>query len=74
MRRKGEKILAILLILQFVMFMGLGTYVQNTYAEEPVNNQIEKTEQYQGEDSNDLEDVQEEKKQRKHKEKRKQII
>lgn len=62
MRRKGEKILAILLILQFVMFMGLGTYVQNTYAEEPVNNQIEKTEQYQGEDSNDLEDVQEEKK------------
>ena len=62
MRRKGEKILAILLILQFVMFMGLGTYVQNTYAEEPVNNQIEKTEQYQDEDSNDLEDVQEEKK------------
>ena len=62
MRRKGKKILAILLILQFVMFMGLGTYVQNTYAEEPVNNQIEKTEQYQGEDSNDLEDVQEEKK------------
>ena len=62
MRRKGKKILAILLVLQFVMFMGLGTYVQNTYAEEPVNNQIEKTEQYQGEDSNDLEDVQEEKK------------
>lgn len=62
MRRKVKKIGAILLILQLVMYTGLGIYVQNTYAEEAVNNQINEVEQYPSGNSNSQEEIQEEQK------------
>ena len=43
-KRKAKRILAGLLALQLVFFVGVGTYVQNVYAEETVKSQTEEKE------------------------------
>ena len=43
-KRKAKRILAGLLAFQLVFFVGVGTYVQNVYAEETVKSQTEEKE------------------------------
>ena len=51
-KRKAKRILAGLLAFQLVFFVGVGTYVQNVYAEETVKSQTEEKEYPEKNDKN----------------------
>ena len=53
-KRKAKRILAGLLALQLVFFVGVGTYVQNVYAEETVKSQTEEKEYPEKNDKNQV--------------------
>lgn len=55
-KRKAKRILAGLLAFQLVFFVGVGTYVQNVYAEETVKSQTEEKEYPEKNDKNQVEE------------------
>ena len=55
-KRKAKRILAGMLALQLVFFVGVGTYVQNVYAEEAVKSQTEEKEYPEKNDKNQVEE------------------
>ena len=55
-KRKAKRILTGMLALQLVFFVGVGTYVQNVYAEETVKSQTEEKEYPEKNDKNQVEE------------------